>query len=210
MNLGQTVLKVKSIDPEINYIGFEPNVVCVNYLYKLIKLNNITNIKVIPIGLSSSNSLITLFADNEFASGASVIKGFRKNQKIKFNYNIPVFSGDYIRKYVHDKWDIVKIDVEGFEADVILGIETLIESDKPTIICEVLPNYGNSESDRYKRQSKLEQLLIKLNYSIYRIDESNVNLVRIDTIGLFDSMEMTNYLFQHHSRIDLIEELIKK
>lgn len=29
VNIGQTLIKLKSIDPEINYIGFEPNPMCV-------------------------------------------------------------------------------------------------------------------------------------------------------------------------------------
>ena len=79
MNIGQTVLKVKSISPNINYVGFEPNGVCTNYLYELINLNKIENIKVIPIGLGAFTSIQTLYADNKFASGASVIKDFRQN-----------------------------------------------------------------------------------------------------------------------------------
>ena len=51
VNLGQTLLKVKSIVPKINFVGFEPNPACVNYLEELIRLNGITNCKIYPFGL---------------------------------------------------------------------------------------------------------------------------------------------------------------
>jgi hypothetical protein len=37
INVAQTLLKLKSVSPEINYIGFEPNPVYTNYGAKLIK-----------------------------------------------------------------------------------------------------------------------------------------------------------------------------
>ena len=43
VNVGQTLLKLKSISSEINYLGFEPNPNCVNYLKNLI-----TNYEGIP------------------------------------------------------------------------------------------------------------------------------------------------------------------
>ena len=47
MNIGQTLLKVRSMDQHIPFIGFEPNPICVSYLYKLIQLNQIENVKSI-------------------------------------------------------------------------------------------------------------------------------------------------------------------
>ena len=37
VNVGQSLLKLKSISAEINYIGFEPNPICIHYLTKLMK-----------------------------------------------------------------------------------------------------------------------------------------------------------------------------
>ena len=195
MNVGQTLLKVKSINNELNYLGVEPNVFCVNYLYKLVKLNRFDNVKIYPVGLGQSSNILTLYADNEFASGASVISGFRKNQQIKHEYLIPVISGDDVVNHSRLKVSIIKIDVEGFELDVIKGLENTMKDMRPFIICEVLPNYGNIESARYKRQVELELCLKESNYSILRINESNASLVAISNFGIFDTMEQTNYVF---------------
>ena len=200
MNIGQTLLKVRSIDQHIPYIGFEPNPVCVSYLYKLIQLNQIENVRIMPVGLGSQSEILTLYADNEFASGASVIKGFRKNQKIKFEYNIPVFSGDEILNNL--KIGLIKIDVEGFELDVLKGIINSIKLNRPFILCEILPNYNNRDSERYARQMELESLLKSNDYSIGRIEEKSAKCKLLNSIDIFDSMEESNYIFIPNERLE--------
>ena len=102
----------------------------------------------------------------------------------------------------------MKIDVEGYELDVISGISKILLEDFPTVICEILPNYGKTDSEQYQRQTKLEQLLQRLNYTIYRIDEEKSKLIKLDTIGVFESMEETNYLFQPNSKVREIDRLL--
>src|SRR5882724_8814387 len=43
VNIGQTLIKVKSIDRNIDYLGFEPNPVCVFYAENLIGINKFPN-----------------------------------------------------------------------------------------------------------------------------------------------------------------------
>ena len=206
MNVGQTLLKVRSVDSTIRYIGFEPNVVCVQYLYKLIRINNIEDIRIFPVGLGSNSEILTLYADNEFASGASMIKFFRQNQNIKFEYNTPVFNGDVVLK--NEPVGIMKIDVEGFELNVLKGIVDTIKTNRPFIICEILPNYNNEETDRFKRQLELERLLLSLDYVISRIHESESKVERLDAIGSFSSMDETNYLFIPSEKLDKLKALL--
>ena len=206
MNIGQTVLKVRSVDKNIPYFGFEPNVVCVSYLYKLIRLNRLEGVRIFPVGLGANSEILTLHADNEFASGASMIKGFRKNQKIKFEYNTPVFNGDVILR--DEAVGIIKIDVEGFEVNVVNGIVEILRIKRPFVICEVLPNYGNLDSDRFKRQTELENLLHSVNYLICRVDESKSKFRRLNTIGVFDSMADTNYVFVPSEKMENLSDLV--
>lgn len=208
MNIGQTLLKVRSMDQHIPYIGFEPNPVCVSYLYKLIQLNQIENVRIMPVGLGRQSEILTLYADNEFASGASVIKGFRKNQKIKYEYNIPVFSGDEILNNL--KIGLIKIDVEGFELDVLKGLLNSIKFNRPFVLCEILPNYNNRDSERYARQLELESLLKSNDYSIGRIEEKSAKCILLNSIDIFDSMEESNYIFIPNERLEDVGGLFIK
>jgi FkbM family methyltransferase len=175
-------------------------------MYNLIKFNKFKNVRVFPVGLADNNDVLTLYADNEFASGATMINGFRSQQKIKFEYNTPVFTGDFILSECSPY--LIKIDVEGFELDVIKGLKETMKAKNPIIICEILPNYSNIDSARYKRQIELEEILKSLNYLVYRVNEITGVLNQIDNIGLFESMDETNYVFVPNFKVPLIQDLI--
>lgn len=56
-NIGQSLLKVKSLIPNIPYVGIEPSPECNFYLHQLIKKNNLNYCTIVPIGLSNKASL---------------------------------------------------------------------------------------------------------------------------------------------------------
>jgi len=120
--------------------------------------------------------------------------------------NTPVFSGDFILGKCAPY--LIKIDVEGFELDVIKGLQETMTGEKPIIICEILPNYLNINSERYKRQLNLEEILKSLDYVVYRVDEEKGKLRPLDNIGLFESMEETNYVFVPNNKMSVVQELI--
>jgi FkbM family methyltransferase len=59
------------------------------------------------------------------------------------------------------KIDLVKIDVEDFEAGVLAGMERTIRRDRPFIICEILP--------REHRNERTRQVVESLGYTAYWI-----------------------------------------
>jgi len=80
-NLGQTLIKIKSVNQGIRYIGLEPNPICVSYLLELIKNNKFEKCEILPIGISNKNSLVKLNCyKNDTDSAASIIEGFRRTK----------------------------------------------------------------------------------------------------------------------------------
>jgi len=59
------------------------------------------------------------------------------------------------------KVDLVKIDVEDFEAGVLAGMERTIRRDRPFIVCEILP--------REHRNERTREVVESLGYSPYWI-----------------------------------------
>jgi FkbM family methyltransferase len=206
VNIGQTILKIKSINPNINYVGIEPNVTCISYAHELVKVNDFTNISLYPVGFSSDNGFLKLYADNIHASGASVIKDFRRNgKKIQFEYNINVVKGDVLLKNISGPIKLIKIDVEGFESDVLKGLTQTMTTHRPVIMCEVLPVYSKSNNARLDRQLALEALLKENDYKLYLINENNSTISSIEEIGIHGDMGRTNYLFSHISDCQKLE-----
>lgn len=172
VNIGQTLLKIKAIDPKIEYIGFEPNPFCFSFTQQIISVNKLTNCKMIPCGLSNQNHLLKLSLpiDNDlFDSSASVIEGFRENQTTQFQYVSALKLDDLIGEFELKSIDLIKIDVEGGELEIIEGMLTTIENFKPIIIIEVLPSYNSNNIVRINRQKKLFQLMKKVSYQIFHI-----------------------------------------
>lgn len=62
---------------------------------------------------------------------------------------------------------LIKIDVEGYEGDILLPEHTLLSKFRPHIICEVLPT-------TLCHLPSLEKLLRDLNYTIYMISETGL------------------------------------
>lgn len=78
VNTGQTLIKLKSVNPTIEYIGFEPNPKCVFYVDELIKANQFSNCSLIPVALMQQNELLKLHFYSETATdaAASLIQKF--------------------------------------------------------------------------------------------------------------------------------------
>ena len=215
VNVGQTLLKLKSVDETINYIGFEPNPSCVNYTKQLIELNQFPSCKLVPVGISNENKLgvLNFYSISGTDASASVIPDFRKNANIVSKEYVPLFDFEQIKESVDCKnFSILKIDVEGAEYEVLSSFYKAIEVNKPIILIEILPVYNNRNVNRLERQVKIQELLTKLNYSIFRVmkmDNIFEKIEEIEEIGIHADMNMCEYVMVPDSKIDKLKSLLK-
>ncbi len=200
-NIGQTLLKVKSIYKEIEYLGFEPNPVCVNYLYKLIAKNKINRVILFPVGISKKTQLLEFYYynDSETDPSASIIPGYRPGYNVKKTNIVPVSDINEIRQIRElSKLDLIKIDVEGAEMEVMQSCEELIIKHKPYIIIEILPVYSSDNVIRNQRQNQIETFIKRLNYKIFLIkkgtNEKLEMLEERDEIGIHGDILNIDYL----------------
>ena len=213
VNIGQTLLKIASLNNNTAYYGFEPNPLCYAYSSELVKQNHLSNFSVYPVGLSSKAEVLDLYGDNDYASGASLVENFRVNtKKYSIIHRVPVMPGDDILlKTGIEKISFIKIDVEGAELDVIKGLTQTLSIFKPPVIMEILPVYNvESENGRMRkmRQDELQHILHQLNYKIYLIDESNVKLQFVADIPVHGDMDRTNYVMLQPEQVKQFEQMI--
>jgi hypothetical protein len=93
---------------------------------------------------------------------------------------------------------IVKIDVEGFELEVIKGAMQFLRAERPFIVCEILPVYDETSERgkvRIPRQNELLSLLEELDYGIVRINHNDASLMPIRTIEVHSNLGMCDYVF---------------
>jgi FkbM family methyltransferase len=200
VNIGQTLLKVKAIDKNIPYIGFEPNPFCTGLTEKIISLNNLDNCTIIPAGLSNENQILKLVfhnKDNLLDSSASVIENFRENEAGNKEIFVPVYALDKIINGLNtNKIDLIKIDIEGGELEALEGMNETIQKHKPIIILEVLPAYSEKNIFRIKRQQAILQLFRMWEYKLYQIQKhhSNFSLKEVKQFPINNDLATSDYL----------------
>ena len=201
VNVGQTLINLKALDPERRYVGFEPNPACVFYVNELIKQNRFQNCTIFPIGLFTQDSVLSLdlFADNQTDQAASLIANYRPGQKIYSRIYVPVFRFESVSSLLNiDNVGIIKIDVEGAELEVIKSLSRIIRDYRPIILLEVLPIRFNENVFRKNRQEELEQIFNDMNYIIFRVKKTGSNtyagMKRIESIGIHSDLNQCDYV----------------
>lgn len=199
MNLGQTLLRVKSVHDKVRYVGFEPNSACFNYVNQLARVNKLVNYEIVPVGLSDKTEILSLrfFQNTDVDTEASVVSGFRDEKSVRKVMNVPVFSFNALSHLYKAKIGIIKIDVEGAELNVIKGMLEKIKEDRPYIILEVLPSYSIKNIDRIDRQNKIVEILQNVEYSILRIIKDGYNyqgVKEVEDFGLHSDINMSDYV----------------
>jgi FkbM family methyltransferase len=199
VNVGQTLLKLRGIDPAVDYIGFEPNPSCIYYAESLIRANAFLNCRIVPVGLLDKDTVLQLGLNSETDPAASVVENFRPGQKISRKIYVPVNRFDTVdEKLQIGAISIIKIDVEGAELEVLQGLVDTIKSKRPSVIMEILPCYTSENVMRIKRQEQVERIFDSLNYKMFRIKKNGrvfEKLEPIEAIGIHGDIAMSDYVF---------------
>lgn len=209
-NLGQTLVKVKTIDPDRAYVGFDPNPSCINYLQHLRAVNKWKNVALVPTGIYAVDSLLTLFGRTDTDGSSTVINEFKAgsaddNQITKL---VPLLSFSTINNTLKLKTvSAIKIDVEGAEIEVMEGMMSFIKNIRPLIILEVWQNNGDPE--KIKRSTQLKGYLEEINYGSFSwvTPEGSANLANFNRMELGDS-SIDNFLLVPHEQQEAVVKLI--
>jgi len=217
VNVGQTLVKVKALDAQRNYVGFEPNPACVFFVQKLIQRNHFRGCTILPVGLFTENAVLALdlFLDSPTDESASLIKDFRPNKVPLRHLLVPVFQFDRVANFVgSSEIGIVKIDVEGAELEVVRSLVGAIRRHRPIMLFEVLPVYSEDNSFRLERQIQLEQELSKLDYQIFRVTKTTADeyagVTRIQSIGIHGDLDQCDYVAALGSDVDKLDILLRR
>lgn len=214
VNLGQTLIKVKSAKIDQDYYGFEPNPACHYLLEELIKCNNFINCTLIPLGLSNENGILTLITRDQVDGSGTLVSNFRDDGNKVFSQKkfVSVFTGDLVLNSLNiNSLALIKIDVEGGELEVIQGLKISISRFRPYILCEILPTYdGSSGSNRLRkeRQEELLALLRSLSYYFCRILRDG-RVVLLDKIEAHADMNLRDYIFIPYEKKELARKLLQ-
>ncbi|WP_338793307.1 FkbM family methyltransferase [Bernardetia sp. MNP-M8] len=155
-------------------IAFEPVNHLRERLEKNVALNRATQIEVLPYALSdfSGSSTMNINPEDENQGTASLSENG--------NTEIQVRRGDDLLKEMKiERLDFIKIDVEGFEYQVLVGLKESINRFRPSIVFEYDNHYAKERGG--KSYADFYQFFEELNYTLFGVNEIGGELLYKDS-----------------------------
>jgi len=200
-NVGQSLIKLKATAQDVSYVGFEPNPNCVSYLQQLIRANRFSNCTVVPAGLHTRDTLLTLnlFSSLDTDTSATIVEAFRPMHNVESRQIVAVTCYETAEAALNiGTVGMIKIDVEGCELEVIEALLPVIKRDRPIVLVEILPAYRADNTFRVERQSRIEALFKELDYRFFRVakhgDDSYAGLDAIGSIDIHGDLSQCDYV----------------
>lgn len=171
-NVGSHTLPIaKSVGSSGKVYAFEPVPWALNKLHKNISLNAFNNIIVEPIALSDTpndNAEFSLRASFKTTSQIPVNADGNLNEnwwnaceKVKVRVET---IDNFVKENNIKKINLIKLDVDGFEAKVIKGATIVLTEYGPDIIMELAPSWIESKGDNVET---IVNSLISIGYVFY-------------------------------------------
>lgn len=161
-NIGITAARFAKKAFNGKIIVVEPSKFSFQRLVYHMKLNKLTNVVPINKGLGTQEKIEKLYTVDENNSGMNRIVSFELNNVPNESISICKLD-DLVQKIELKRIDFIKIDVEGYEMNVLKGAINTIINYKPIILIEVI-----DENLKENQSSALEviQFLVEKNYKI--------------------------------------------
>jgi len=152
-------------------ITMEPNPINVSRIKDNLALNCIQNVEVIQTAVGDQQGRAELvFGSTETAMG-SLNKEIKESIELDKESIAITVDIDLLDQIVESRRlkmpDFVKIDVEGFEINVLRGMKKIIEKVKPELFLEV---HGMTYETKEKNVKEIVQFLLENKYSVYHVE----------------------------------------
>jgi len=164
-NIGETLLNFAKLTGDNGKVyGFEPVPYSFNKCSNNILLNRFNNVSVSQIALSNKEETLFFHEPNNNNSGGV----FMNKNNTPGSYKVEGITLDaYVERIGITHLDLIKVDVEGFETNVLKGASETCRKFRPNLFVEVddinLKNQGSSASE-------LIALITSYGYQISKIE----------------------------------------
>ncbi len=150
----------KQVGEKGKVLAVEANPKTQEILQHNLALNGCENVEIFPLALGETQGKAMLFENwNVNRGGASLLSQDGGN-----GIEVPVDTIDFLFK--NDQIDLIKIDVEGFELEVLKGGIDLLKKQRPVLIIEVSEQRENTVGTSPKEIADFVRLLGS--YELYK------------------------------------------
>ena len=189
-NIGfYTCLLASRVEEAGAVVAFEPALRTCGYLCENVSLNQFTNVTVVNKGLGDKAEQRPLYySEAGLAEGTASLKyanGRAASERVTL---------DTIDNLAHELPvpDFIKIDVEGYQLEVLRGGEHCLKMHAPLLMAE-LKDVGETNRTMF---TEIENYVADLGYQLYEIKKYSIRRCK----KLADSSKRNFFLVKEHSR----------
>jgi FkbM family methyltransferase len=159
-------------------VAFEPSRRNLNFLYRNLWENRLSSVEVFPVGLGKQCGLSRIYG---FGGISSFIAGWAQAETSRFSL-VPLATLDtVVAKRFQGKKLLIKMDVEGFEMDVLAGAtETLRLDPRPVWIVEILLRDGVIPGGTNTRFQETFEVFWERGYQCRKLDKERTRVQSAD------------------------------
>lgn len=140
-NIGLTSLFIANSHPEVSLVALEPSPE--TFLFLLQNTHNTPNIRTLPLAVGAANSTVRFGSSRTSASGSFCLEETAPQLPgicIEGEISVPCLTLDHLVHALQiTSIAVIKVDVEGFEENVLLGARKILESLNPIWVIEFNP-----------------------------------------------------------------------
>ncbi len=189
-NIGfYTCLLASLVEDSGAIVAFEPAARTCGYLNENISLNQFTNVTVVNKGLGDKQEQRSLYySEAGLAEGTASLKyadGRATSERVTLDTIDNLISELPIP-------DFIKIDVEGYQLEVLRGAEDCLKTHAPLLMAE-LRDVGETNRGIF---GEIEDYVADLGYQLYEIRKHSIR----QCDGLSDTAKRNFFLVREHSR----------
>jgi FkbM family methyltransferase len=171
-NFGEfTLFLAKATAPNGLVVSFDPLQQNCAAIADNLALNNLHNVKIIQKGIGSHKESKVFMVDPDATQQASFNEEIKKSIQGKSHVLEILFEIDSLDSIITDQKlpipDFVKIDVEGFEFEVLQGMTNTLQKNKPQLLIE---NHGSDDFHKKKNIADIINFLKPIGYEIKHIE----------------------------------------
>lgn len=171
-----TIFFAERTKPTGKVVVFEPNQENCVKIDEHLRLNRVTNARLVPIGLGDKKESRPLAVRHNGGATGSMEERIQSrilNERGSKQWQVDVDTVDgAILAHSLPLPDFLKVDVEGMEYNVLLGAPKIIHDCSPEMMIEI---HGADESSKTENICRIVELLQSWHYSVWHV-ESQQNI----------------------------------
>lgn len=171
-NIGHhAIIMAQTTGPSGKVYAYEPIPRIRAQMEESLSINQLDNVVVVAEGLSNASGSMKLYLNEGNIAGSSLVN------KSEEEIDITLRTLD---SYNYEKVDFMKIDVEGYEYNVLAGGEQTIARHHPKILFEFSPTYYQKNNPEHTLG--ILSFFTKHQYQLIDLEDNNK---KIEDIGIF-------------------------